>query len=141
MIGTFAGGLHGSPLVTSELNVCVATDPPNLLALAAVLKSIRAEPSRSGGLTHPQLDAATLASSEAVSFETDAGQLAIIGRPAGTSGYDELAKTAERMEIDTLQVLVASLEDLLRIKRAGGRPVDLIELEVLGALYEEIDRV
>jgi hypothetical protein len=29
----------------------------------------------------------------------------------------------------------------MRIKRAAGRPVDLIELEVLGAVYEEIDRV
>jgi transcriptional regulator with XRE-family HTH domain len=141
VIGTFAGGLYGSALITGELNVCVATDPPNLLALDEVLKSIRAVPSGSGRVEHPQVDAVTLASSEAVSFETDAGQLAIIGRPAGTSGYEELARTAELMEIDTLHVLVASLEDLMRIRRAGGRPVDAIELEVLGAVYQEIDRV
>jgi hypothetical protein len=35
---------------------------------------------------------------------------------------------------------VAALEDLIRMKRAAGRPKDRIELEVLGALAEEIDR-
>jgi transcriptional regulator with XRE-family HTH domain len=141
VIGTFAGNLHGSTLMTTEVNVCVATDPANLVALADVLRSIRAEPSGRSCDTHTQLNAVTLASSEPVAFETDAGQFAIIGRPAGTAGFEELERTAERMEIDAFHVLVASLEDLMRIKRAAGRPVDLIELEVLGAVYEEIDRV
>jgi hypothetical protein len=38
-----------------------------------------------------------------------------------------------------LTVLVASVDDLIRMKRAAGRPKDLIEVEVLGALRDEID--
>ena len=34
---------------------------------------------------------------------------------------------------------VASIDDLIRMKRAAARPKDLIELEVLGALREEMD--
>ena len=37
-------------------------------------------------------------------------------------------------------VRVASLDDLMRMKRAAGRPKDLIQLEHLGALREEIER-
>jgi hypothetical protein len=47
--------------------------------------------------------------------------------------------TAPRCELDGLTVLVASIEDLIRMKRAAGRPKDLIEVEVLGALQAEID--
>ena len=38
-----------------------------------------------------------------------------------------------------LTVHVASIDDLIRMKRAAGRPKDLIEVEVLGALRDEID--
>jgi hypothetical protein len=41
------------------------------------------------------------------------------------------------MEVGDATVLVADIEDLIRIKRAAGRPKDLIEVEVLGALLEE----
>jgi len=37
-------------------------------------------------------------------------------------------------------VLCAGLDDLMAMKRAAGRPKDRIELEILGALREELDR-
>jgi hypothetical protein len=37
-----------------------------------------------------------------------------------------------------LTVAVASIEDLISMKRAAGRPKDLIEVEVLGALRDEV---
>jgi hypothetical protein len=39
-----------------------------------------------------------------------------------------------------MRVRVASIDDLMRMKLAAGRPKDLIELEVLGALRDELDR-
>jgi hypothetical protein len=36
-------------------------------------------------------------------------------------------------------VRVSSIDDLIRMKQAVGRPKDLIEVEVLGALRDEID--
>jgi hypothetical protein len=38
------------------------------------------------------------------------------------------------------EVLVASIEDLIRMKRAAGRPKDLLAIEELGALRDELDR-
>jgi hypothetical protein len=38
------------------------------------------------------------------------------------------------------RVLVADVDDLIRMKRAAGRPKDLLLLEELGALRDELDR-
>ena len=50
-------------------------------------------------------------------------------------------KNATEVVVDgDLHVMVASIEDLLRMKRAAGRPKDLIAVEILSALKEERDR-
>jgi hypothetical protein len=40
-------------------------------------------------------------------------------------------------ELGDVEVPVADLRDLIRMKRAAGRPKDLIEVEVLSALLAE----
>jgi hypothetical protein len=44
------------------------------------------------------------------------------------------------MVIDSLRVPVAALEDVIQMKRVAGRPKDLVEVEILAALREEIER-
>jgi hypothetical protein len=43
------------------------------------------------------------------------------------------------LEIDAYRVKVATIDDLIRMKRAAGRPKDLRVVEELGALRDEID--
>ena len=52
---------------------------------------------------------------------------------------EDLERTAVRMDLEGVEVRVASIDDLIRMKQAAGRPKDLIEVEVLGALREEMD--
>jgi hypothetical protein len=40
------------------------------------------------------------------------------------------------MDVEGIRVMVASLDDLIRMKRAAGRNKDLIEVENLSALRE-----
>ena len=70
---------------------------------------------------------------------TDAGNLDVLGSPAGVRDFDELDRTAAKVELDGITVRVASLDELIRMKQAAARPKDLIEVEVLGALREEIE--
>ena len=44
------------------------------------------------------------------------------------------------VRLDGHRVRVASLDDLIRMKRAAGRTKDLLALEELGALRDELDR-
>jgi hypothetical protein len=86
------------------------------------------------------LDAKTLKMGDHLKFDTDAGALDILGHPSGIpGGYEELAPAADEMDLGTFTVKVASIDDLIRMKRAVGRPKDLIEVEVLGALRDELD--
>jgi hypothetical protein len=38
-----------------------------------------------------------------------------------------------------MELQVVGLDDLMRMKRAAGRPKDRVELEILGALRDELD--
>lgn len=139
VIGGFGARFLGSPTVTFDLDICYARDQTNLEALAAVLRSLRAT---LRGVDQPvvfRLDARTLASGDSFTFSTDAGPLDILGTPAGTSGYDDLVRTAIPLRLEMGTVRVADIDSLMRMKSAAGRPKDRIELEILGALRDELD--
>ena len=139
VIGAFAGRLLGSPTMTRDLDICYARDRPNLEALSQVLQALHA---RLRGVDEDlpfQLDARALAAGDSFTFVTDAGDLDVLGTPQGTKGYDDLSSTATRTDLGGLVVHVTSIDDLIRMKRAAGRPKDLIEVEVLAALRDEID--
>lgn len=139
VIGAFAGRVLGSPTLTRDLDICHSRDRDNLAALAAVLRGLKAHLRGAEPNLPFQLDARSLAAGDSFTFSTDAGDLDVLGTPAGTSGYDDLLRTADRIDLDGLAVLVTGIDDLMRMKRAAGRPKDLIELEVLAALRDEID--
>jgi hypothetical protein len=64
----------------------------------------------------------------------------LLGTPSGTGGYADLARTADSFSLFGHRVLVASIEDLIRMKRAACRPKDLLAVAELSALREERDR-
>ncbi len=140
VIGAIAGRLLGSPTVTRDLDVCYARDDANLEALASALRELRARLRGAPEDVPLILDARTLRAGDTFTFTTDAGDLDVIGTPAGTDGYDELIRTADTLDLGGLTVRVASVDALIQMKRATGRPKDLIEAEVLAALRDELDR-
>ena len=139
VIGGFAGRIWGSPTVTNDVDICYARDRPNLERLAAALSNLRARLRGAPEAVPFRLDARTLEAGDHFTFMTDAGNLDCLGVPVGSAGYDDLATTAKEFDLGKLKVKVAALEDLIRMKRATGRPKDRIEVEVLKALQEEIE--
>jgi hypothetical protein len=139
MIGGLGARLHGSPSVTNDLDICHARDRANLEALARTLRELAATLRGAPEGIPFQLDAKTLEMGDHFTFATTAGSLDCLGTPAGVDGFDELRRGATVYRIEDLEVPVASVEDLIRMKRAAGRPKDLIEVEVLSALLDERD--
>jgi hypothetical protein len=141
VIGGLAGNSHGSSLATFDLDICYERSTANLEALARALAALHA---RLRGVPEDLpfcLDARTLKNGDSFTFTTDAGSIDCLGTPAGTDGYDDLARNAIEMEVAGFCVLVTSLDDLIRMKRAAGRPKDKFALEILGALRDEADGV
>lgn len=140
VIGGLAGRLRGSPSLTNDLDLCYARDRKNLKALAAALRDLRARLRGAPESLPFKLDAETLEAGDHFTFATSAGSLDCLGTPAGSGGFPDLIRCAEEMDLGGVRVPVAALEDLMRMKRAAGRPKDLIELEVLAALRDEIEK-
>jgi len=140
MIGGLAASLHGSPSITGDLDICPARDDANLGRLADALRELRAVLRGAPPDVPFLLDAKTLAAGDHFTFTTTAGAIDCLGTPAGTSGFDELKRNAVEMDLGSdLSIRVASIDDLIRMKLAAGRPKDLIEVEVLGALRDELE--
>jgi hypothetical protein len=140
VIGGVAGNLRGSTTVTQDVDVCYARDDENFDRMAAALRELHARLRGAPPDAPFVLDARTLKLGDHFTLATDAGSL-LLGHPSGIpGGYEELERAADQIEIAPgVTVRVASIDDLIRMKRAAGRAKDLIEVEVLGALRDEID--
>lgn len=139
VIGGVAARLHGSPSLTRDIDICYARDRGNIERLAGVLTALHATLRGVDEEVPFVLDAGTLLAGANFTFVTDVGDLDILALPAGVAGYDELAPSAELVELGDISVLVATLGDLIRMKLATGRAKDRAEVEILAALRDERD--
>ena len=135
-----AGIFLGSTSVTQDLDICYARDKENLVKLAAVLKRLSARPRGLDRTLTWVLDAQTLRNGANFTFETSAGPLDCLAEATGGFNYPNLAPNATAEPFEGMEITVVSLDDLIRMKRAAGRPKDLIEVENLAALREVRDR-
>jgi hypothetical protein len=141
VIGGVAGRAWGSPSMTDDLDICYDRRKDNLEALGQALTELKATLRGAPSGLPFLLDSKTLRAGDSFTFETSAGSLDCLGTPAPTTGYDELLRDAVEVEIEHLKVLVCSLDDLIRMKRAANRPKDRIELEILAAVKEEREKL
>lgn len=142
VIGGIAAVLWGSPRNTFDLDICPATDSGNLEALRKALEELDA---RLRGVEEdlPFVpDASALSQVEILTLATIAGPLDIVTRPGGVA-YKRLRENAERVNVGRFSILVASIEDLIAMKRSAGRPkddIDIEELEAIVRLRRRIER-
>lgn len=141
LIGGFAGSLFGSELITGDVDICYDRSPANVARLSSALTDLEAELRGVEERVPFRLDAAAIAAGDSFTFTTRCGPLDILGVPAGTDGFDDLCSTAMTMDLGGFNVAVADLEDLIRMKKAAGRPKDLAAVEHLAALADLIDGI
>ena len=139
LIGGFAGALRGSPVITGDLDLCYARDDDNLDRLAEALRALDARLRGAPPDVPFLLDAQALHAGDHFTFATSTGSLDCLGTPAGTDGFNDLDARATDEVVDGITIRVASLDDLIRMKHAAGRPKDRIAVEWLSALRDELE--
>jgi hypothetical protein len=141
LIGGLSAVLRGAPVITDDVDVCYERSDENLDRLADALQELGAKLRGEPDDVPFILDAKTLKAGDHFTFLTSAGALDLLGSPAGVrSGYEELVKDADVMHIRGIAITVASLDSLIRMKLAAGRPKDLEAVETIGALREELEK-
>lgn len=138
VVGGQAAIIHGSSRGTFDVDVAYSRDRPNLDRLADALRdagaTLRGAPEDVPFL----LDAETLERGLNFTFSTRYGSLDLLGEAAGAPRYSELKKSAVPAMIGGQQVLVASLDHLIAMKEAAGRPQDKVDAMELRVISDEL---
>ncbi len=136
VIGAYAAIAQHAPIpATRDIDFTPATSLDNLKRLSAALKELDARirtDAVEGGLPFEH-DGRSLGAAAVWNLVCPYGEFDISFYPGGfADGYRDLEPRAHRVRVDTIDVMVADLSDVIRSKEAAGRPKDL---EVLPILY------
>lgn len=85
-------------------------------------------------------DEQTVMNMTTLTLDTDLGRIDFLAEPDGAPPYELLKERAGSVDLGGRTVLVASIDDLISMKRAAGRPKDLAhiaELETIKRLLAE----
>lgn len=129
-IGAFAVIAHGYVRATADIDVVARQDRNNLERLAAAFTELHA---RLRGVDADLLeidptDPDVLANGASFTLDTDAGPVDYLTDVPGAGDYDDLRARAIEANAAGVVVRVVGLDDLIRMKRASGRPQDLRDI-------------
>jgi hypothetical protein len=142
LVGGIAVQAHGYIRGTGDVDIVPRPSLLNLGRLAEVLVDLEAEVLRATApvnLSDPQL----LKRAPLLPLLTRSGRLDLINiehLSGAPSSFDELRERALVLELDAIEIPVAGLDDLVRMKRAAGRPQDLIDIGALTRDDEQLER-
>jgi len=137
LIGGVAAAAHGSARATYDVDVVYARNSANLERLAAALAPLK--PYLRGappGLPF-RWNVETIRSGLNFTLTTSLGDLDVLGEVAGGGTYEQLLPHTLEAEMFDVKLRVVTLERLIQLKRAAGRPKDLEAIAELQALLEE----
>lgn len=130
LIGGLAVQTHGHVRTTNDADLIPAPNPANLERLAMALRSLEARVLNAGH-EDTAIDAAMLPRSAIWQFVTRDGGIDVMHEVPGGGPYSTLSERAMHVRLGEIEVPVVGLDDLIRMKLARGRPVDLADVAAL----------
>ncbi len=138
VVGGFAAVLHGSTLVTRDLDVCTVLTAANVEKLRDILKDLkpvhRQTPQRLSFLSNPSPGL----SLQNLYLETDAGAVDFLTSVTGVGDFHRVRASAVEVELFGRRCRVMSLPDLIAAKKALGRDKDVLAARELEAIAEKL---
>lgn len=132
-VGGFAVIAHGVVRATVDVDVIPDPEPANLQRLAHALIALGAEPE---GEPSTRVTARLLARAANMRFQSDAGQIDVLGAEQYRRLYPDLRSRAIEVDAGGVPVVVVSRNDLIRLKAGTGRDRDLLDIGDLLAADE-----
>ena len=136
LVGGVAATVHGSTRLTVDVDAVYRRDARNIerlvLALTPYHPYLRGAPA---GLPF-RWDAATIRRGLNFTLSTDIGDLDLLGEITGGGGYEALLADTVGIRVFGIECRCLTLERLIDVKRAAGRPRDLEAIAELEAIRE-----
>ncbi len=140
VIGGGAAIIHGAARATYDVDVVYSRNQKNIQNLALALQSMN--PNLRGappGLPF-RWDERTIKAGLNFTLTTDLGDLDLLGEVTGGGSYEQLLPFTEEIEFFGATCRLVTLEKLIELKRAAGRPKDFEGIAELEALLDERQR-
>ena len=125
VVGGVAAAAHGSAHVTNDLDICYDATPANVARLAALLAEWKAYPRGVDRGLPFFMDQRQFRTTRIMTLTTREGDLDVLDRVAGVGDFAESMKHSEKFEGFGVRFPVLELPELIRAKRATGRPKDI----------------
>jgi hypothetical protein len=132
LVGNAAAALQGAPVTTVDLDFMFRNTPSNMRKLKLLADRLR------GCILRPYYPASGL---YRVVNEDRGIQLDFMSVLHGIRSYEGLRARATSLELGSSTLLVASLDDVVRSKRALGRPRDNAVMQILEKTLDEKKRL
>ena len=137
LVGGLAVNAWGYLRATRDIDLVPDPAAPNLERLDAVLRDLGGKVEVGDRLLEGSAIKTFLRTGDRTLVVTDYGRIDVLQGLPQVPPYSSLDQRAQTVEIDGLRVRVCSLDDLLEMKRASGRPRDKDDLEALEAARGE----
>jgi Nucleotidyl transferase of unknown function (DUF2204) len=130
VVGGVAVQVHGHVRMTNDVDLIAAPDRANLERVATALRALDARVLNPGseGL---EVDAAMLPRATLWQFSTAVGDIDLLHDAPGAAAFEQLRARSLIVPLGSLEIPVAGRDDLISMKRASGRPIDLEDIAAL----------
>ncbi len=137
VVGGAAAIAHGSSRLTQDLDIVYRRSRANLDRLAEALAGFQPYPRGAPRGLPFVWDRSTLSRGLNFTLVTSPGDVVLLGEIPGGGTWEDLRPKAIELQVFQSKCLCLSLEQLIRAKRASGRPKDFEALAELEAIDEE----
>lgn len=137
IVGGLSVIMHGSALMTRDVDVVCSLDVENLERIYTALEELHPVHRMTPGKLPFTREQALSGGLKNLYLTTDWGQLDCLGEVKGVGDYEACFRKSEVLEIDGRAMRVLSIDALIQAKRAMGRPRDLHAVLELEAIREQ----
>jgi hypothetical protein len=130
VVGGIAVQAHGHVRMTNDVDLIPSPTPVNLERLAAALTELQARVLNPGG-EHLEIDAQMLPRATLWQLATRHGDIDVLNDAPGAAPFRQLRERALVIALGDHVIPIAARDDLIKMKRATGRPVDIADIAAL----------
>lgn len=141
LVGGMACVIHGSQVVTQDVDICAPFTAENLKGLCAALVDVHPRFRMTRDLQPMPQKADTLSTFNNLYLITDLGQLDILSEITGVGKYSDLEQHTIAVDLRGISVRVLDIDTLILAKKAMNAPKDRQVVIELAAIRERMDEL